>query len=178
MSKEFPKLLIADKEKQVYDFSDLEATGMKGGKYFRLEAKDLIKLHPDSELFLLPDRSPVGYSSERKSFIDLKENPFTEKKEPCYSVAAFLAPGFTVTHSASYKERAKARTLPLFSYAAVCFYKNEFYAAGVRVDKEKRQDLSGPASTKSLPRAWTPRRSARPSWNWSRHRKRKSNLIG
>ncbi len=33
--------------------------------------------------------------------------------------------------------------LPLFSYAAVTFYKNEFYAAGMRIDKEKRQELSG-----------------------------------
>ncbi len=141
--KEYPKLLIADKNKEVYDLSNVEAVGMKGGEYFRLEAKDLVKLHPDSELFLLPDRAPVGYDPESGNFLSLDQNPFAEKKEPCYAVAAFLAPGFTVTHSAAYRERPKAAILPLFSYAAVCFYKGGFYAAGIRVDREKRQELSG-----------------------------------
>ena len=122
---------------------DLEATGMKGGEYFRLEPQDLVKLHPDSELFMLPARKPVGYDPGTGRFVQLERDPFAAGDETACAVAAFLAPGYTVTYSASYRERRKARLLPLFSYAAVAFYRNEFYAAGVRVDLEKRQELGG-----------------------------------
>jgi hypothetical protein len=60
MAKERPKLLVADKKGRIYDVPHLEATGMKGGEYFRLDPGKLVKLHPDSELFVLPDRKPVG----------------------------------------------------------------------------------------------------------------------
>ncbi|MFC1548951.1 radical SAM protein [Candidatus Omnitrophota bacterium] len=143
MSKEYPKLLIADKSNNVYDVPGLEATGMKGSDFFRLGKNDLIKLHPDSELFMLPDRRPVGYDRENNRLAELDLNPFMKKDEPCYAVAAFLAPGYTSTYSASYRPRKNARLLPLFSYTAVAFYKGDFYAAGVRVDGEKRQELSG-----------------------------------
>jgi pyruvate-formate lyase-activating enzyme len=141
MAKEIPKLLIADKNGEIYDVSHLQATGMKAGECFPLEASQLIELHPDSELFMLPDRSPVGYDPDSAQYLELKRNPLTGGNEPCYAVAAFLAPGYTATYSASYREKKKPRILPLFSYAAVAFYKGKFYAAGVRVDREKRQQL-------------------------------------
>jgi MoaA/NifB/PqqE/SkfB family radical SAM enzyme len=143
MAKERPKLLVADKKGRIYDVPHLEATGMKGGEYFRLDPGKLVKLHPDSELFVLPDRKPVGYDPGRGQFIQVGRDPFARRDEPCYAVAAFLSPGYTGTYSASYRERGKVRLLPLFSYAAVAFYRNEFYAAGIRVDREKRQELRG-----------------------------------
>jgi MoaA/NifB/PqqE/SkfB family radical SAM enzyme len=143
VKKEYPKLLVADKNNNVYDMPWLEATGMKGGEYFRLDPHDLIKLPRDSELFMLPDRRPVGYDPASKRFIYVDTDPFSGKKSPRYAVSAFLAPGFTSTYSASYKTRKGSHLLPLFSYAAVALYKGEFYAAGIRVDKEKRQQLAG-----------------------------------
>ncbi|MFC1480333.1 radical SAM protein [Candidatus Omnitrophota bacterium] len=137
------KLLIADKKGKIYDVPYLEGTGMKAGEYFHLASKDLIRLHPDSELFMLPERKPVGYDPERGRFVQLDSNPLVTGDEPCYAVSAFLPPGYTATYSASYRERAKARLLPLFSYAAVVFYRDEFYATGIRVDREKRQELKG-----------------------------------
>ena len=137
-----PALLIADKKGRIYDVPYLEATGMKDGEYFRLRPSDLIELHPDSELFMLPDRSPVGYDPSLKGHAVLKYDPFVKKKEPCYAVAAFLAPGYTGTFSVSYRQEKK-NMLPLFSYTAAAFYKGRFYAAAVRVDRERRQELSG-----------------------------------
>ena len=142
MNREYPKLLIADKHYKVYDLP-LEATGMKGGEFFALRRGDLIKLPEDSEMFVLPSRSPVGYDSRARRFLKIEKDPFAKKEEPCYAVAAFLAPGYTTTCSASYAEIGSPRVLPLFSYAAVAFYKGGFYAAGVRVDSEKRQRLRG-----------------------------------
>jgi MoaA/NifB/PqqE/SkfB family radical SAM enzyme len=142
MMKEFPKLLIADKKGKIYDVPYLKAAGMKGGEYFSLEGEKLVKLHADSELFLLPQRRPVGYDEEKKQFVHLDNNPFYEK-EPCYAVAAFLSPGYTLSYNSAYRETGKVKMLPLFSYAAVALYKNEFYAAGIHIDREKRQELKG-----------------------------------
>ncbi|MGD2278467.1 MAG: radical SAM protein [Candidatus Omnitrophota bacterium] len=138
-----PRLLIADEKGRIYDVPYLEATGMKGEDYFCLESPDLVELHPDSELFALPDRNPVGYDPDYGEFVELERNPFAGGDESCSAVGAFLAPAYTATQSASYSERRGARILPLFSYSAVALFKGKFYAAGVRVDNEKRQELRG-----------------------------------
>jgi pyruvate-formate lyase-activating enzyme len=143
MSKEAPKLLIADARNKIYDVPFLEATGMKAGEHFRLDPSCLVKLPRDSELFMLPCRTPVGYDPEEDRYVRLSSNPFNKTDEPCSAVAAFLSPGYTSVFSASYKERKDAGLLPLFSYAAVAFYKGDFYAAGIKVDAERRQQLKG-----------------------------------
>ncbi len=138
-----PYLLIVDKNRQTFDVPRFEGTGMKGGEYFRLTGSDLIKLPPDSELFMLPDRSPVGYDSGKKTFNVLRHSPLTQHNDTCYAVAAFLPPGYTVTYSAAYSESRSAQLLPLFSYAPVVFYRNALYTTAVRVDRERRQTLKG-----------------------------------
>ncbi|MBD3426507.1 MAG: radical SAM protein [Candidatus Omnitrophica bacterium] len=143
MKKAYPKLLISDENNNVYDLPHLEAAGMKGGSFFRLDASDLVELPEDSELFMLPDRMPVGYDPDTGEFAILEQNPYSEKARACYAVAAFLPPGFTGTYSASYKTGRKAVSLPLFSYAAAVFYRGKIHAAGVRVDRERRQQLAG-----------------------------------
>lgn len=70
-------------------------------------------------------------------------NPLSNKKSPCYAVAAFVAPGYTATLSSAYRPVESSGILPLFSYAAVAFYKGRFFASAVRTDREKRQELSG-----------------------------------
>ncbi|MDP8299103.1 MAG: radical SAM protein [Candidatus Tantalella remota] len=143
MKREIPKLLIADSKGRVYDSPYLEATGMKGGEYFRLRPSDLVELHPDSELFLLPDRAPIGYNPDSETFVDIAEDPFWPGGEQYSAVAAFVAPGFTSTYSASYREIGRPKMLPLFSYSAVALYKEKFFVAATRVDTEKRQELAG-----------------------------------
>ncbi|MFH1394625.1 MAG: radical SAM protein [Candidatus Omnitrophota bacterium] len=143
MNKNYPRLVIADKKGSVYDVPFLQGTGMKCREYYPLYRKGLVKLHPDSELFMLPDRSPIGFDTRKSRFIKIEQNPLIKEKEPCYAVAAFLPPGYTATYSAAYSENGSTSLLPLFSYAAVVFYDNAFYAAGVRIDKEKRQELKG-----------------------------------
>ncbi len=52
-------------------------------------------LPPGSKLFMLPHRSPVGYDEATKSFVTLAG---------AAAVAAFVAPGYTATHCAAYRE--------------------------------------------------------------------------
>jgi MoaA/NifB/PqqE/SkfB family radical SAM enzyme len=143
MKKQYPQLLIADENGNVTEIPELEAIGMKAGVPIRLKTKDLIKLPKDSELFLMPDRSPLAFDPECGSFVAVEKNPFSDNNGSCYAVSAFLSPGHTTTYNPAYIEAKNSGMLPLFSYAAVVFYRNEFYVTGKKVDHEKRQDLSG-----------------------------------
>lgn len=105
---------------------------MKGGRFFRLDKRALTGLPPASALFMLPDRKPVGFDPAAKRFRAIGGKFF--------AVAAFLAPGHTASYCASYEENARARLLPLFSYAAVCMYRNRYYTSSVKVDADIRHD--------------------------------------
>ena len=142
MSKKVPKLLVSDKKGNVFDVPFCQGTGMKNGVYFKLDLDCLIKLHPDSELFMLPDRYAVGYDLEKKELSYLKYNPYSKNNEPCYAVAAFVSPGHTVMYNASYfEDNKKNNLLPLFCYSAVVFFKDNFYVPAIKIDREKRQEL-------------------------------------
>lgn len=136
----YPLLLIADKKKRIYEVPGMAACGMQAGKYSQLEPDELVPLPSGSELFVLPDRLPVGIETETGQLIALTENPFSPKNV-CYPVSAFVCPGYTQTKTAAYQEDTKAKILPLFSYSAVAWFKNKIYVAAVRVDRERRQDL-------------------------------------
>jgi len=135
-----PKLLISDQRSRIFDVPFLAPAGMKGGRYSRLSQTELIPLPYGSELFMLPDRMPVGYDPASRRLVTLKDNPFAPGKR-CFPVAAFVSPGYTSTFNTAYEESGSPALLPLFAYTAAAFYKGRFYAAAVRVDAEKRQDL-------------------------------------
>jgi wyosine [tRNA(Phe)-imidazoG37] synthetase (radical SAM superfamily) len=141
MKRDNPQLLVADKTGKIYPIPEIAACGMKAGLFFKLSAKDLIELPSVSELFIMPDRTPIGYDKVSREFIQMDENPYSRKPGVCFPVSAFISPGYTITYNTSYIEKKGARLLPLFSYAAVCLYKNKFHVAAMRVDKELRQDL-------------------------------------
>ena len=132
MKKETPQLAISDKKGSIFALPRLEAAGMKGGCFFRIDAAELIELPPASRLFMLPDRAPVGYDPCAARIITLEGDH--------YAVCAFVSPGYTTTYNAAYRETQKSGMLPLFSYSAVSFYKGKYYAACVRVDKDRRHD--------------------------------------
>ncbi len=136
-----PKLLIADKHKNIFDAPFLGAAGAKAGAFFALQKNDLIKLPFGSELFILPGRQPVGYNPSNNKFETLQHNPYKHGKEKCFAVAAFISPGYTATYTPAYIEEKNAGQLPLFSYAAVCFYKGALFVPAIRVDRQRRHDL-------------------------------------
>ena len=125
-----PKLLISDKNGRIFSHPGLHATGMEAGNFFKLSPADLIRLPPGSQLFNLPHRIPIGLD-HRKKIVQL---------DGYSAVAAFISPGYTVTHNSAYRESAGHKILPLYSYAACAFQKGEIYAAAFRVDRDKRHD--------------------------------------
>ncbi len=135
-----PTLLIADKNGQITDFPELLMVGASNGRFSPPDLEDLIPLPEGSELFALPGRFPVGWDPETKEPVVLLENPFADGQ--VQAVAAFMAPAHTAILSSSYQTQAGAPTLPLFSYAAVGWHRNNFWVAGFRSDLDKRQDAN------------------------------------
>ncbi|MBU0606136.1 MAG: radical SAM protein [Candidatus Omnitrophica bacterium] len=126
-----PIPLISDDKGNISFDHRLKATGMEGGRVFRLDRSGLIKLPAGSRLFMLPSRQAVGYDQ-----ISGKIMPI----ESSLAVAASLAPGYTATYSAAYRPIGRPKQLPLFSYAAVSAYKGELYTPAILVDNDKRHD--------------------------------------
>jgi pyruvate-formate lyase-activating enzyme len=133
-----PALLLADRKGRIYPAIGLAACGMEAGHIFQLDKTDLIKLPKGSQLFTLPDRVPAVVGAVREPPLPNGLNP----------VAAFLPPGYTVTHSAAYREmpvrarHAAPLQLPLFAYAALAYHKGEYYAAAIKVDNDTRHDCT------------------------------------
>lgn len=113
---------------------------MKAGSFFELDPKNLLKLPSSSELFTLPARQPVGLDKASGAVVTLDRDPYSKSPEPAHAVAAFIPPGYTLTHNAAYSEMTGALQLPLFAYGACAFYKGDFYVSAVRVDRGHRHD--------------------------------------
>lgn len=145
MRRHLSQALVADTEGKVYELPQFGPVGMKAGKFFRLEREDLLKIHPDSELFILPDRFAIVWDSKEKEFVELRTDPFTG--EQIRPVAVFLPPGCTSSYNTAYVEenrnRGPVEQLPLFSYAPAVFRENSIYSAYVRTDLSTRHELAG-----------------------------------
>jgi len=127
-----PALLASDKRGKILELPSFEACGMKGFDFFRLSGRELVKLPSGSELFMLPDRIPVGYDAPGKRFTAV---------QGYRAVASFISPGYTVCYNSAYRQAPRSGPLPLFAYSAVALYRGELHVPAVRVDRELRQDL-------------------------------------
>ncbi|MFA6079470.1 MAG: radical SAM protein [Candidatus Omnitrophota bacterium] len=134
-----PQLVVADDKNRIYSIPHLEAVGMSASHFFRLSPDDLIKLPPGSQIFTLPDRLPIGYDTVTGKFITPDGDGPSHGKR-VFAAAAFISPGYTATYSAAYKESGRPKMLPLFSYAAVAFYRGSFYVSAIKIDNEPRHD--------------------------------------
>ena len=128
--EDFPVLLIANEAGEIYDDPRYRAAGMSGGDFVPLTADDLLPLPEGSKFFFIPKGRPVGINS--------KGGPVV--LEHAYAVSAFLPPGYTRTYLPAYEEFRRDPLLPLWSYTAVAWYKEKFYAAAVRVAWMKKAD--------------------------------------
>jgi pyruvate-formate lyase-activating enzyme len=86
---------------------------------------------------MLPDRIAVGY--------DIKKNETTEiptyKGIKVFPVAAFMAPAYLQILRAAHIKSDPLKKLPLYSYTLVGWKNGKFYASGLRIDEDTRQDL-------------------------------------
>jgi len=136
-----PSLVYADSEGRIYDLPGLKMAGRSGRVLHPVDLKDLIPLPQGSELFVLPDRLPVGWDQDRDDMVVLDKDPVNAKGNVS-AVAAFMAPAYTQTALAAfYRSSLDIPILPLFTYTAVGWWKGRFWAAGFRSDLDTRQDF-------------------------------------
>lgn len=130
---EVPLTVVADKSGAISDWPALLAAGRSGRAITPLDPNQLIPLPEGSRLYLLPKRHAIGYTPAGTP---------GQAKSSYSAVAAFLPPGYVATSLAAFEPLKSAPTLPLFCYAAVCWYRNAFYVAAVRVDHDPKHHPS------------------------------------
>jgi len=141
LPEKMPSLVYADSEGRIYDLPGLKMAGRSGRVLHPVDLKDLIPLPQGSELFVLPDRLPVGWDQDRDDMVVLDKDP-ADAKGNVGAVAAFMAPAYTQTALAAfYRSGLDIPVLPLFTYTAVGWWKGRFWAAGFRSDPDTRQDF-------------------------------------
>ena len=138
-----PSLVFANDKGEILDYDGLKMAGGSAGAFYCPDRQDLIELPEGSELFVLPERLPVGIESDSGEPALLETNPYGPG-EPIQAVAAFMAPAHTAVFTAAYqKKNAQAPLLPLFAYTAVGWLNGKFYVAAFRSDTDIRQDPVG-----------------------------------
>lgn len=130
------RMVFSDCEGRLYDHPELAAAGLDGPEPTALGAADLIPLPRGSDLMMLPGRHPVGIDPADGSPVTFS----SLNGEEVFAAAAFMAPAHTQGHRPAYVASADAPALPLFAYTALAFRSGKFYAAGIRVDGDPRQD--------------------------------------
>ena len=128
--EDHPALLVADGSGEIYDDPRYIAGGMAGGDFVPLKPSDLVPLPEGSRFFYISKGLPVGFTKDGNATVI----------DGVYPVSAFLPPGFTRTYLPAYEEVQPDPILPLWSYTAVAWYKEQFHAAAVRVAWMKKAD--------------------------------------
>jgi len=139
MSEYSPSLVFADACGNIMDFAPLAMLGRSGDFLHELETADVVDLPKGAELYVLPDRHPIGVDRDTGEVVVLEENPFAPG-EPAYAVATFLPAAYTQTYLPAWERSACAAVLPLFAYTAIGWQDNGFVATAMRVDDSVRQD--------------------------------------
>lgn len=133
-----PVLLTADQNGDIYDNPDLLMLCRRGRELALPRPDELMPLPEESELFLLPGRRAIALDPESGEAVETEE----------LAVAAFAAPGHTLTAHPAYISEANAPMLPLFAYGAVGYANGRMYVCARKVDEDTRQVFSGISAKK------------------------------
>lgn len=132
-----PNLVVSDGSGNIFEIPDLLMCGVSGTEIHRINADDIIALPYGSDLFELPGRVAIGFDPQKGEFVEVKEYHGNR----VFPVAAFMAPAHLQVFRSIFRREADSPRLPLYNYAAVGWMDDDFYAAGVRIDEDIRQDL-------------------------------------
>ena len=138
MKDDMPNMIFADKNGNIMDFEDLAMVARSGDYLLPVCGEETISLPEGSQLYVLPERYPIGMDRETGEIVVLKKNPY-DGKGPVYAVATFLSAAYTQTHVAAWEKRTDAQMLPLFAYTAIG-WSDGFVTTALRTDESNRQD--------------------------------------
>ncbi len=140
MNKNILTAVVAAQNSEIFDLEGYGAVGMSGTSPVVLTNDKTITMPHGSELMMLPHRRPIVYNIALDKFEIIEYNPF-DPQEKIFPVAVFNSPGYVNQHFCAYDDQDIKVFLPLFSYGAVGFGKNNFKSSAILVDSEPRQDL-------------------------------------
>lgn len=134
MTRQPPKLVVADAQGQIFDHPFLTMAGMSGPEAVLPEPVELIPLPSGSRLFTIPNTPPVAWNTCSKRFITVDKAPGIRGN--VQAVSAFMAPGYARTLLPACDYRRKVVHLPLWSYTAVGWdvTRDCFVVAATKVD--------------------------------------------
>lgn len=130
-------LVVSDGNGNIFEIPDYNMCGMSGTETLLPDKDDLIPIPYGSDLFEFPGRTAIGYDPRKKQFVEVK----AYQGNRVYPVAAFMAPAHLQLYRNAYKSDSNSPRLPLYNYAAVGWWNNDFHVAGLRIDQDIRQDL-------------------------------------
>ena len=131
---------MAAENGDIFELEGYGAAGMGAGGWHILMKSNTTDMPHGSELMMLPGRSPVVFNLMTDRFEALETNPYNPE-ERIYPVGVFNSPGYVNHLVCAYEDANMKDPLPLFSYGAVGFGKNDFCSSAILVDDEPRQDL-------------------------------------
>ena len=132
-----PKMVVSDRRGHIFEIPGLCMAGMSLNSPVLPQSRDLIPLPEGSDLFTLPERTAIGYDPTAEEFVEVR----TYRGGEVFPVAAFMAPAHLQLYRSAFRKLPQAPCLSLYSYTAVGWKNGAFYAAGIRIDQDRRQDL-------------------------------------
>lgn len=137
-----PNMVYANGRGEILDLPDVEMAGRAGRWFFKPELSDIIPLPEGSDVFVLPNRMPIGIDPETGDPILVNENP-EGAQHGIQAVAGFMSPAHTAIYSAAYeKDQSDPEHLPLFAYTALGWLDDQFWVCGFRSDDDCRQEFA------------------------------------
>lgn len=140
INKQILTAVVAAENGEIFELEGYGAVGMSGEKFSILTKTDTCDMPHGSELMMLPHRRPIVFNVTTDQFEVMEFNPYAPE-EKIYPVGVFNSPGYVNRHVCAYDDADIENPLPLFSYGALGFGKNDFRSAAILVDTEPRQDL-------------------------------------
>jgi wyosine [tRNA(Phe)-imidazoG37] synthetase (radical SAM superfamily) len=135
--KSMPCLLVSDLSGNIFEIPELSMVGISLNNIIVPSRKDIIPLPPGSDLFRLPGRSPIGYDPSLKKIVKFD----SYRGQRVEAVGAFMAPAYLQILRAAFESNPDAPRLPLYCYTAAGWLDGAFYASGIRIDSDNRQDF-------------------------------------
>ncbi len=140
INKQILTAVVAAENGEIFELEGYGAAGMSGDTLTILTKMTTCDMPHGSELMMLPHRRPIVFNVVTDQFEVMEFNPY-DPGEKIYPVGVFNSPGYVNQHVCAYDDEGIDNPLPLFSYGAVGFGKNDFRSAAILVDTEPRQDL-------------------------------------
>jgi pyruvate-formate lyase-activating enzyme len=138
--KKIPYMLYADKNGKIYDHPYLRMAGFSGSNRADLKTEELIPLPEYSKLFFIPECPPIGLDPSTGTLKAVPQVEFDGVVTRCFAVAAFLEPGLVRTHLPAVDYGHKNYVLPMWAYTSVGFMEGTCWAAGFRIEYNRKWD--------------------------------------